>query len=268
MLSYDQLLPHLPAFAAVVSRIAGLLVFAPVLGSPMIPVRVRALLAIALGSAVYAVTDLHRDVPLDLTLASLGPAMFTEALIGLTIGLLASLPLVFLELGGLLMGQQMGLGLGGFYNPALDSDADIVGQFLFYAALGVFLAVGGLDLMVRAMVVSFAHVPIGGFSVAHTPLELLTGLLLSGLELSVRVAAPVFGILFVETVASSLIMKTSPQLNVLSVGFPVRIMLGVATLYASLYAVHWAAGHEVIGALEQIGEWSEGLGRAGAGEGR
>lgn len=258
-LSYDQLLPHLPAYAAVVSRLAGLLVFAPVLGSPMIPMRIKGLLAIALGAAVYPTLHLHRDVPLTMDLASLAPAMFTEALIGLSIGLIASLPLVCMELGGLLIGQQMGLGLAGFYNPAIDSDADIVGQFLFYAALGVFLAAGGLEQMVRAVVVSFAHVPIGAFSASDSPLQLLVGMLLSGFELAMRVAAPVFAILFVESAAGALIMKTAPQLNVMSIGFPLRIMLGLATLYASLAAVHWAAAGEIERSLDALAGWAEGL---------
>lgn len=266
ILSYDQLLPHLPVFLAVVSRIAGLLFFAPILGSPMIPARVKALLAIALGAATYATIDLHREVPLELTLASLGPAMFSEALIGLAIGLIASLPLVCMEMGGLLMGQQMGLGLAGFYNPAVDSDADIVGQFLFYMALGLFLAAGGVEMMVRAVAVSFARVPIGAFVAGDAPLELFTGLLLSGTELAMRVAAPVFAILFVETAASALIAKTAPQLNVLSLGFPIRIMLALAAMYASLGAVHWAASYAVGDTMEALGAWVQGLGAA-AGEG-
>ena len=47
------------------------------------------------------------------------------------------------QIGGLLMGQQMGLGFARLYNPSLEDDADVLGQVLFFMALAGFLLVGG-----------------------------------------------------------------------------------------------------------------------------
>ncbi len=259
----DSLLPHVPAFLAVVSRLAGLFVFAPILSSSMLPAKVKAFLAIALGLAVYPTLNLSGNVPLRLDLLDLAPAMATEALIGVTVGLIAGLPLMAVQMGGMLMGQQMGMGLASVYNPATDTENESLGQLLFFLAMGVFLAMGGLDAMVKAMVVSFATVPVGGFTSGDSPLALVTGLVASGFELAVRVSAPALCILSAETVASGLLMKTAPQMNIMSFGFPLRITLGMGVMYASLGAMHEAAGEDVVGALSAALGWASALGAGG-----
>ncbi|TVQ62793.1 MAG: type III secretion protein [Phycisphaerales bacterium] len=261
---YDQLLDHVPVFFATLARLAGLFIFAPVLGSPAIPARVKVLLVLALTAAVYPTLNLHDMVPLRLSLIELAPVMATEALIGLSIGLIAAMPLISVQMGGLLMGQQMGLGLANIYNPAIDSEADIAGQLLFYMAMGVFLTLGGLDILHASIVMSFDRVPIGGFGATETPLLVLTGLIATGFELAVRVAAPVLCIIFLETVAMGFIMKTVPQINILSFGFPIRIMMGIGALLFSLHVIQEATGVDVEDSLMLAMEWIASL--AGTGE--
>ena len=53
---------------------------------------------------------------------------------------------------------------------------------------------------------------------------------MSALEVGLRVAAPLLALVFLETLAIGFISKTVPQLNILSLGFPIRIMVGLATL--------------------------------------
>src|SRR5690606_26729433 len=149
-------------------------------------------------------------------LIMLVPLVVGETLIGMTIGLIVSIPVVSVQMGGLLMGQQMGLGIANVFNPAVDTEGDIVGQILLYLALSSFLALGGLESMHLALAESFAQAPIGTMSAGRAPLDLIVALTASGYELALRVAAPVMCILFLETLVIGFLMKTVPQLNILS----------------------------------------------------
>lgn len=257
-----MLLPHAVGFALVLARIAGLFLFAPILGSPVIPTQIKALLAIGLSLAVYpTLGPVETAVPLGtLTIA---PILAVEVLFGLTVGLVASLPIISVQMGGLIAGQQMGLGLASFYNPAIDTEGDIAGQLLFFMAVAVFLALGGLEAMHGAIVHSFALTPAGGLAAEMSPIALVTGLVTSGFELAIRVAAPVLCVIFLETVAVGMIMKTVPQLNILSFGFPVRILAGVAAMYASLAAVTDATTGEIERTMRDAWSWVESLGEGG-----
>lgn len=259
MLVYQFILPHLVPFGAVVARFAGLFIFAPVLGSLSIPVRVKALLAVGSALVVYPTLNHAVSIPAGIDMIGLAPLVVTEALIGLSIGLIAGMPIVSVQMGGLLMGQQMGLGVASLFNPAIDTDADIAGQILLYAALGAFLAMGGLEAMHTALVESFAHVPIGALTIGQAPLDLVAGLTQSGFELAIRVSAPVVCILMLETAATGFLMKTVPQLNILSFGFPLKILLGLVALVSAIYIIDGVIRGDLDAAAGAMLDWVRSL---------
>jgi flagellar biosynthetic protein FliR len=63
---------------------------------------------------------------------------------------------------------------------------------------------------------------------------LAIGLLGSVFDLGLRIAAPLLCLVFLETVALGFIARTVPQMNILSIGFPLRILLGFMVLVASI----------------------------------
>lgn len=253
----ELLLPYIGSFVAVLARIGGLFIFAPVLGSSVVPIQARAMLVLALAVAAHATLPssvLQAEAPA--TVLQLGAVLFGEALIGVAIGLLAIIPIVSVQLGGLLIGQQIGMGLADIYNPAVDSESTIFGQMLLYMALTTFLALGGLEQMLIAVMSTFERVPPGGLGAAQAPLDLLVGLLTSGFELALRISAPVMCIIFIETIAMGFIMKTMPQLNILSVGFAIKIVLGLFALIIGLAAMQHTLDLEISETIEGLRFWA------------
>ena len=235
---------HIPGFLLVVFRIGGLMVFAPILSSRAIPVRIRVLVAFVIGLAVYPVLmtlGTVPSVPGGLGLWTLIPAIGLEILVGVAIGLLASLPLSALRIGGQLAGQQMGLGFATFYDPSVEDDADLVGQLYFIIAVVVFLAMSGLDIIVEALLHTFTDVPLGAAVLSEGVLTLLLGLALSAFEIALRVAAPILAILFLQSIALGYVSRTVPQLNILSLGFPIRLLVGFAVMLAGLTVIEAVA---------------------------
>ena len=223
----------------VIFRFTGLMVYGPVFGSPAIPVRVKVLLSLLIGVAVYPIVSIAHPLnsTLELNLISLAPLVAMELLIGVVIGFVASLPMMAVQTGGLIMGQQMGLGFAMFFNPAIDDESDIIGQLLFFMALAGFLMIGGHEAMVLAVLHSFDHVALGQFTIDAGVIDLLAGLLLAAFELAMRVAAPLLAIIFLESVAMGFVSKSVPQLNILSLGFPIRILAGFAIVALGLVVI-------------------------------
>jgi len=234
MLAYETIMVHLPLFAVVLARLVGLFLFAPVLSSALLPARYRALLVFMLALGVYPTLQLPPEVALELDLVKLAPVLAAEVLIGLVIGIFALMPLIAVQVAGVATGQQMGLGLGQVVNPAADIEADQLGQILFMAALALFIQLGGIDLMFGAVVETFRHVPPGGWGLDRTPLDLLTGLLSSAFVLAVRIALPVLVVLLLESLSLGFLMKTVPSINIMSIGFPIRLLMGLFVLLAAL----------------------------------
>ncbi len=251
------ILDHIAPALLVIFRIGGLMIYGPVFGSAIIPARIRVMLAFLIGIASYPLLSAAHFAGLDLKLEvwTLAPLVAMELLMGLIIGYVASLPLISLQTGGLIIGQQMGLGFAQLYNPAIDDEADIVGQILFFMAVAGFLIGGGHEAMVLAVLNSFQHVHPGSVAVDGSVIDLITGVLIASLELALRVAAPVLALVFLETVAMGYLAKTVPQLNILSLGFPVRILAGIGVTALGLVVINDVAMDSITSTMTTIFEW-------------
>lgn len=251
----EVLLAHAITWLLVLFRIAGMLAYAPLLGGKLLPMSARTLMVVTLSAAVYPAVSVSLPAAPNLDLLSLGPLMVSELLIGTVVGLIASIPVISLQLGGMMMGYQMGLGMVRAYDPTLEMQTDVLSTMLFYVAMAVFVSMGGLEIMYGAMVDSFVTIPLGGLSPGDTPLDLLLGVIQSGYVLAYRVAMPVLCIIVLQMLAMAFVMKTMPQINILSVGFAVKIICGVVVLVASLGVIKQVIGDEIESVLGQVIGW-------------
>jgi flagellar biosynthetic protein FliR len=160
-----------------------------------------------------------------------------------------------MQMGGVIISQQMGLGFAQLYNPAIDDESDVVAQVLFFMALATFILVGGLDSMMLTLLHSFERIPAGGVAMDANLITLVTGALGSALELGLRVAAPLLCIIFLETVALGFLSKTVPQLNVLSLGFPMRILVGLTVLAVGVTVLNDVLIDEMDSVLDSLNTW-------------
>jgi flagellar biosynthetic protein FliR len=258
----EPLMAHAVPFILVVTRMVGLFVFAPILSSVSLPAQAKALLACMLGAAVYPSIPVHyADARLELV--GLLPLLVSESLIGVCIGLIAAVPVMMLQLGGHVAGFQMGLSMASVYNPEFDTQSDVLGETLFYLGFAVFLAVGGLEAMYAALLGTFERVPLGEMAVASVPLESYVGLAGSGFEMALRVSAPASAIVFLIMVAMGFVMKTMPQINVMSVGFAVKIVAGLLVTAMALQVIHNVAADEAARVLDLLARWVDGLSARG-----
>lgn len=264
MQAWQVILEHTVPFVLCFFRMLGLFIAAPLLSSLVVPMRVKALLAMMLSAAVYPTLSLTISPEAfpngSMDVMTLLPMVVVESAIGFAIGLLATVPLTALEMAGTMMGHQMGLGLARVYNPEADYDVDVLGQLLFYVASGAFFAMGGLDVLIRTLIGTFHNLPVGGLQVGETPLDLLISLVSSAFDLAMRVTAPVAGIVLLFILVFAAIGKTMPQINIMSIGFAVKILGGLLVLTAAMYAVQGAASDSIHDTLIQIRAWADALG--------
>ncbi len=264
-----ELLSQLAPFLLTVFRLAGLFIFAPVLASTMVPARFRVLLVFMMGVALHPTVS--PEIPaglLPIDVVGAAPLLVREALIGFVVGVIAAIPMLSLEMSGVIAGQQMGLGLARVYNPDTDADSDVLGQMLYTIALGGFLACGGLEALGACLIDSFRSIPLGGIEPGSLPVDVIAGALTSGFELAIRVTTPVSGAVLLMTILLGVIGKTMPQINIMSVGFTFKILAGLGALIAGIYAVGDATGGAMDDALRTAQAWVAAGGGGGAPDGR
>lgn len=255
MIAVESMLGQVVPFLLVVCRVSGLMLLSPLLTSRAMPRRYRAMLAVMLGAALFAGLPASARVAPGTDVFTLLPLVVSELLIGGAMGFIASIPVLSLDMAGYLMGHQMGLGLARVYSPEMGTDADVMGQMLMFIGLAAFVAMGGLETLFVTLASTFERVPIGAFGVDRLAVEPVVGVVAGGFELALRVAAPVMCIILLLMIALGAVMKSMPQVNVMSVGFTIKILCGIAVLAASLVAIHETAWDEVRRVSGMVMEW-------------
>lgn len=259
MFGVEALMAHVVPFVLVLCRLSGLFVAAPMLSSASIPRTAKAILLVMLTAAIYPLLPTIAP-PEGVSALTLFPMVVRELLIGGSMGVIAAVPLSMLEMSGVVMGQQVGFGLAKVYNPELDFEADVIGQMLFSIGAAAFISMGGLEVLLTTLAGTFERLPVGGLSPWDLPVGTLAGVIGSGFELAMRVAAPVTGAVLLLVILFGVIGKTMPQLNVMTVGFTIKILAFLAIAAASVYSIDAIAGDEVRRVLTLVHDWAAALG--------
>ena len=262
MPSLEPILPHVLPLMLVVARLTGLFIFTPVLTSATIPTVFKAMLAFMFGVALYPfVPEIPAVAAVDVV--QLVPLLFAELLVGVVIGLIAAVPLYAMQMGGYIMGYQVGLSLAESFNPELNTNGSVIGQILFFLGVFLFIGVGGLDVTFLVLADSLKTAPIGAFGVPDVPLGAFVDVFASGFELAIRISTPIMAAVSMSQVAMGLVMKTMPQINIMSVGFGIQIVVGLLVLSLMLHIVGEVASNEIDFALDTVTAWVHALAPTG-----
>jgi flagellar biosynthetic protein FliR len=233
MLSLTIELSQLAAYLLLLCRVGGVMAAAPMVGSQRVPARLKAALAMMI--AVVLAPTVER-VPQSHAVASgsaleMGLAAAGELVLGLAVGFGARLIFSAVQMAGEMADMQSAFGFAGVVSPQTGERASVIGQLQMSVAWLVFLAADGHHAVLRGLGASLTVVPLGTGSALCGPA--LTQVVGSLIATSVRIAAPIVGAVILADFALGLLTRAAPQMNLLAIGFPIKLAVGLgATLLA------------------------------------
>ena len=185
-----------------------------------------------------------------------------EFALGLVLGLGVLTILSGLQLAGQLIDQQTGISLGEIANPGLDINGSVTGTMLFMLGVTLLLVIkpiGGHLMMVKALVETFQTLPVGEAVVSASSVDLLRDLVHESLVLGVQVAAPILAVMSLVALTMGFLGHTVPQINVLVVGFPIRVLLSLGILTLSLSGVGRTVVDTIPDVIDRLGSVLSGV---------
>lgn len=213
-------------FMLAVTRLTGLLMTMPGFGQARVPLQVRVALVLVLATTITPAVSLP-TTGLD-SMFELVPVMVTELAAGAIMGLSVSWIVDMVAFGGQLMDTQMGFSFVQFMDPVSARPASISGSLLTQLAVLLLLLSGLHHQMLRALVESYRILPVGQpVSIDPQRVVLMMGqILVKGLQLAFPVLAALFLVDFVAGISG----KFMPQLQLITLTFPLKIAFGLALL--------------------------------------
>lgn len=251
-----------PTFVLVFFRVAGMMLFAPLLGSARIPRRVKVLMALVLAMGVTA--GLEQRAALPASMWELAVGIGGEMMFGLAMGMVLSLVFIAVQWAGEVIGQQMGFSMSEVFDPQFGSQGSLVGEMYFMLALAVFLAVNGHHSMLLGVRASFDVLPLLSVGADRSVLDLIVELFGATMVVAIRLAAPVMVTMLVADLALGLIGRAMPQLNVLAAGMSLKSAVGILVLVVGLVLTNDVMQAELFRAMETAQEgWTAPRAEAG-----
>lgn len=231
------------AFTLVLARVGTFVTVFPLFGSQNVPRLVKVGLTFAL--TVVWFTSLYGGIaevewaarPAQVTWLSLGIALGREALLGALLGYAFGLFLAPVRIAGEYLTEEMGLSFGAQVNPNQGGTSASLSQIFEALATFLFLGLDGHHIFLAVFYGLFTRYPVGGPMHPWNAEQLVTALAYTE-EWGLLLAAPVGICLFISTVVLVLMTRAAPQLNLYSVGFPLR--LGVGLIGLLLFFPHLA----------------------------
>ncbi len=230
-LSDAQISSWVGQFLLPLFRIAAMLMVMPIIGTQLVPTRVR--LYLALGITIVLVPVLPPMPQVDaLNLRTL-LLILEQVLIGAMFGFILQLFFHLFAVAGQIIAMQMGLGFASMVDPANGVSVPVLGQFMLMLVTLLFLAINGHLVALEILAESFVTLPYGqGLMVNHywTLAGKLSWVIGAGLLLTL----PAVTALLVINLAFGVMTRAAPQLNIFSIGFPLTLALGLVIYWVSL----------------------------------
>jgi flagellar biosynthesis protein FliR len=219
-------------FVLVLARVSPLFVLAPLFSSRQVPPRVRTIVACALAVGLTPIAMHGQHVPNDVLV--LFGLVLKELLVGLGFALSLSLLFAAVSSAGAILDMLVGFSFGAIVDPLSGNQSAVLTQLYGLVALAVFVAIDGDGWVLGGLARTFELVPLTAApdvkSLAVGVLATFTTIFAAALE----VAAPVLLAVVITDVAFGVVTRVVPQLNVFAVGFPVKVVVGLLVVAASL----------------------------------
>jgi|UniRef100_A0A7C3YY06 flagellar biosynthetic protein FliR len=232
----DHIIVMLQNFLLVSLRAGCLLYFCPPWDSRFIPAQIRLFSILGLSLALTPLVAPYLP-PFPGTWSAGVYLVIREVLIGLGCGLAFRFMFAGIRMAGDLVAIQMGFGMASLVDPDTQAQNTILAEMLVLLATLVFLALDGHQALLRLLAQSFQEVPLN----TNVTLPVILASLVPELgrlmySLAVQALAPVFALLFLTQLALGLVARAVPQIQVMIVGFPLTIALGLFFLSLTLAA--------------------------------
>jgi flagellar biosynthetic protein FliR len=214
-------------------RVSGFMFTTPVFGSKLVPTMIRVWLALLVAVLLMPSLRAVGELP------AIGSGAFMivaarEVLLGLLIGFVSSFFLYGVEFAGHVVGLQMGFGTSTLFDPVTETEVSVLGTLKGMLAVTLFLVVNGHHEVLSTFASSYRVIPPGGSGLAAAGIGGMVAATASIFNVAVRVSIPMLSALLMAEVGIALLAKTVPQMNIFVVGFPVKVMLGLAVFGLSV----------------------------------
>jgi flagellar biosynthetic protein FliR len=211
-------------FLATLARIGGVFVFLPLPGMKSGTELARIVLSVSVTMALFPHWP---QVSAEGSAGILAVWMISEAALGIGIGLAVAFVIEALLVAAQTLGLQAGYAFASMVDPNTQADSGILVIFAQLAAGLLFFGAGFDREVLRIFARSLDILPAGSFVLSRGMGQRLLATGAAMFSTGVRLALPVIAVLAMVDISLALLGRVNAQLQLLTIAFPVKMMLAL-----------------------------------------
>lgn len=220
--------PEFLVFTLVLMRMSGFVFLNPILGRKNIPAVFKTGLALVLALVVYPQAEpAGEEVTSAVVYAVL---LLKEFALGYLLGFVMQLFDMVVSFAGSVIDFQMGLSMATVYDAQNGTQIAMTGNILQIYYLLLFFAVDGHLALLKILMTSQDIVPYAALKLGTGSAQAVLQIFTECVVLAVKLAFPIIAFEFLVEVATGLLMRIIPQINLFVMSIQLRVIIGLAMM--------------------------------------
>lgn len=224
---------YIVGFILLFFRFTSLFMLTPIFSHTTVPEVIKVAMALFFAIVFYPSMPI---VSIDINTTTVVIAILSEILFGVAVGLILQIAFNVISFAGGLISFVMGFSMASAIDPQSGISVPIISQFLSLLALMMLFALDMHHWILIFVDESLRSVPMGGFLVNEDffkyTLKATTNMFIVGF----MIAFPIVALGLLSDVIFGMLMKTMPQFNLLVIGYPIKIVVSLVVIIATLSA--------------------------------
>ena len=205
----------------------------PFFNGRIIPVLIKIGLSLIISIILFPVIDI-RILEFPDTLFEMMRLIISELIIGMLLGLMVQMVFEAVRIMGQLVGFQTGFAITNILDPQSGIQVSILANMAYLTAIVLFLILNGHHILLNAIRESFEIINVGSLSLKGQIFREIIQRSGEMFIIALKLGSPAIAALLFTMVAFGLITKLMPQMNIMIVAFPVKIVIGLLFFGISL----------------------------------
>ena len=157
-----------------------------------------------------------------------------EVAIGLLLALIVTLVFSVVNFAGHYVDTPIGFGMASVFDPAIGGQVPVFSQFYYVLAVLIFLGLDAHLWLLQAVQYSFRTIPFGGLVHLEPSFWLVMDLVKQVFLIGLQIALPIITTILLTDIGLGIVIRAVPQINVFVLGFPIKIVVGLAVVLFGL----------------------------------
>lgn len=156
-----------------------------------------------------------------------------ETITGLVLGYITSICINSLKIAGSLIDQQLGLSMINIYDPTSHESNTLIENIVYWIGIMVFFSINGHHELIKGISQSFKLIEVGSY-ILKDNYTYVVNIFIQCFIIGFKIAVPIILALIITDFIMGLISRSVPQLNVMVIGMPLKVIVGIMFFVISL----------------------------------